>query len=228
LVPKWQKLPREMVENNFVKEYFEVINSKKITLYTKRLFDIVISFALLELLLWLIIIVSLAIVIDSPGGVFFKQRRVTQYGKIFCIIKFRTMLCDSEKYGSLTQKNDHRITRVGKFLRKLKIDEIPQLVNVLFGQMTFVGTRPEVPKYVEKYSPEMMATLLLPAGITSTASIKFRNEENYLKSGNYDRIYISEILPKKMKYNLEYLKKISFFSDLKIILATFLKVISLR
>ena len=171
------------------------------------------------------IIISFAIKINSKGRVFYKQKRVTQYGKEFFILKFRTMYENSEKQGLLTSNNDPRITKIGKILRKFRFDEFPQLINILIGDMTFVGARPEVPKYVEKYTSEMLATLLLPAGLTSISSINFRNESEYLEnSSDSDKIYLEKILPEKMKYNLEYLRNFSFFLDIKIMFLTFLKV----
>ncbi|MDR1364852.1 MAG: sugar transferase [Oscillospiraceae bacterium] len=225
MVPEWQKLPKEMAKNEFVKEYFDILKKRKKSLYIKRIFDLVFSLIFLVLLFWFIIIISLLIILDSPGGAFFKQKRVTQYGNFFYVIKFRTMKYDTEKLGFLTCQNDNRITNIGKILRKFKIDEIPQLINILLGQMTFVGTRPEVPKYIKKYSSNMVPTLLLPAGVTSEASINFRNEKIYFKnSEDYDDIYINKILPEKMYYNLNYIKNFNFFLDLKIMLITVLKV----
>ena len=170
---------------------------------------------------------SLWIKLDSKGGVFFRQVRVTKYGKEFRIFKFRTMVNNAPSLGSaVTVKNDARITRVGHFIRKCRLDEIPQLLNVLTGDMTFVGTRPEVKKYVDAYSNEMMATLLMPAGITSIASIKFKDEEKLLDgASDVDKTYIDVVLPQKMKYNLEYIKDFSFIKDIIICVNTVKEVI---
>ncbi len=163
---------------------------------------------------------------DSKGPVFYRQERVTKYGKIFRIFKFRTMVANADKIGSLvTANNDNRITKVGSKIRNSRLDEIPQLINVLTGDMSFVGTRPEVKKYVDKYSDEMMATLLMPAGVTSRASINFRDEakimDKYLsKKMTVDDIYVKKILPEKMSYNLEYLKKCSIIEDIKLCVKT--------
>ena len=178
------------------------------------------------LLSWLFIILAVLIKIDSKGPVFFRQIRVTAGNKEFKIFKFRTMVENAEKIGSLvTEANDARITRVGNKIRKCRLDEIPQLFNVLRGEMSFVGTRPEVRKYVNSYTDEMMATLLLPAGITSLASIKFKDEDeiidNCLRDGmNTDTAYIQEVLPEKMKYNLEYIRDFNFKYDIILMFKT--------
>lgn len=162
------------------------------------------------------LILALAIKIDSRGPVFFRQERVTQYGRRFKIFKFRTMVNNADKAGAqVTVQNDMRITRVGKFVRKCRLDEISQLIDVWRGKMSFVGTRPEVPKYVERYTEEMLATLLLPAGVTSEASIKFKDEDELLKDAeNIDDTYVEVVLPKKMEYNLRLLKKQGFWRDI--------------
>ncbi len=165
---------------------------------------------------------------DDGGPIFYKQVRITQYGKKFKIIKFRTMVQDADQIGTLvTIQNDQRITAVGNKLRKYRIDEVPQLINVFKGEMTFVGTRPEVPKYVNRYTPEMMATLLLPAGVTSIASIHYKDEDDLLsKCGDdIDETYINDILPDKMKYNLEYLTQFSFLYELGVMIKTVIAVI---
>lgn len=177
-------------------------------------------------LLPIIIIVSIIIKIDSPGKVFFLQERITTGGKKFKIFKFRTMKENTEKFSSLTVKDDPRITKVGKYLRKYRIDEFPQIFNILLGDLSFVGTRPESFKYVEKYSPEMYATLLMPAGVTSPASIAYKNESKILENAeNPDEVYLKEILPAKMKYNLEYIKNSNFWYDILVMIKTVLAVI---
>lgn len=217
LIKKWEKLPKEL-QIEEVKPYWELLRRKNFSLFWKRAFDIVVSSLMLLILLPFFLILSLAIVIDSRGGVFYRQERVTQYGKHFRIFKFRTMVKNADKKGTLvTISNDTRITRVGKFIRKLRLDEVSQLIDVFRGTMTFVGTRPEVPKYVDQYKAEYLATLLLPAGVTSMASIMFKDEDVLLEGKeDVDKAYIEEVLPKKMEYNLSELKKYSYWRDVKI------------
>lgn len=217
----WDDLPENM-KNDSVRPYYELLFKKRLSLVTKRIFDLVVAIITFIILSPIFIILSLAIKIDSKGPVMFRQIRVTQYGKGFKIFKFRTMVNNADKIGAqVTTKNDARVTRVGKFLRKLRLDEIPQLFNIILGDMSFVGTRPEVVKYVEKYTDEMMATLLLPAGVTSEASIQYRDEELLLSiADDADETYIYEVLPEKMKYNLRSLEEFNFFSDIKTMLRT--------
>ena len=214
LVKKWEKLP-EKLQRDAVRPYYEKLRKKNFSLFWKRVFDILVSSIMLILLSLLFIILAIAIKIDSRGPVFFRQVRVTQYGKTFRIFKFRTMVNNADKMGSqVTVGGDARITRVGKFIRKCRLDEVSQLIDVWRGKMSFVGTRPEVPKYVERYSDEMLATLLLPAGVTSEASIKFKDEDELLKDAeNVDDTYVNEVLPKKMEYNLQSIKKYGFWRD---------------
>lgn len=221
MLKKWNDLP-DSFKNPEVNFYYEILNKKRAQLFFKRLFDILISLILLILLSPIMIIIAISIKLDSKGPVFFRQRRITQYGKTFRIFKFRTMVENAEKLGSqVTVSNDPRVTKIGGFIRKYRIDEFPQLLNVLFGDMTFVGTRPEVKKYVDAYTNEMLATLLLPAGITSEASIKYKDEQRLLSSSaDADKTYIEEILPEKMKYNLRGIEKTSIKYDLSIMLAT--------
>lgn len=215
LVKKWEKLPQNM-QCDAVRPYYEKLRKKNFSLFWKRVFDIFVSSLMLILLSLLFIILAIAIKIDSRGPVFFRQVRVTQYGKTFRIFKFRTMVNDADKIGSqVTVSHDARITRVGRFIRKCRLDEVSQLIDVWRGTMSFVGTRPEVPKYVERYSDEMLATLLLPAGVTSLASIKFKDEDELLKDAeNVDDVYVNEVLPKKMEYNLQSLEKYGFWRDI--------------
>lgn len=215
LVKKWEKLPQNM-QCDAVRPYYEKLRKKNFSLFWKRVFDIFVSSLMLILLSLLFIILAIAIKIDSRGPVFFRQVRVTQYGKTFRIFKFRTMVNDADKIGSqVTVSHDARITRVGRFIRKCRLDEVSQLIDVWRGTMSFVGTRPEVPKYVERYSDEMLATLLLPAGVTSLASIKFKDEDELLKDAeNVDDTYVNEVLPKKMEYNLQSLEKYGFWRDI--------------
>lgn len=225
MLKRFDKLPIEF-QNKTVKRYYDYLKKKKTSLFLKRIFDIVMSFVLLILCLPIFIILSIWIKIDSKGPVFYRQERITKYGRKFKIIKFRTMITGADKKGSLvTLSNDSRITKVGNKIRKCRLDELPQLINVLKGEMSFVGTRPEVEKYVKNYSKKMFATLLMPAGITSFASIKYKDEDEiikkYQKKGEQvDSIYIKRILPEKMKYNLDYLKDFSLLNDIKICIKT--------
>ena len=226
IITKWDNLPDNM-QNEEVKKYYDIIKGKKGSLILKRLFDVLASLILLIILSPLFIIFSIMIKLDSKGPIMFKQNRVTENGRIFKIFKFRTMVENADKNGSqVTVKNDDRVTKIGKFLRKFRLDEIPQLINILIGDMSFVGTRPEVPKYVELYTDEMKATLLMKAGVTSLASIKFKDEEKLLQmDGNIDKINIENILPQKMQYNLEYLKRFNFFYDIKLMFMTLFAVV---
>ena len=226
---KFESLPAEL-QNEQVRPYYEALAAKRGQLFLKRAFDILVSAILLLLLSPILLCFAIWIKLDSPGPVFYRQERVTTYGRIFRIFKFRTMKVDADKMGSLvTLKNDDRITRVGHVIRRYRLDELPQLLNILTGDMSLVGTRPEVAKYVAAYTPEMKATLLLPAGVTSTASILFKDEEELiakfiLEGMEVDDIYITKVLPEKMHYNLSYLKNYSFLGDLKLMVRTVLKV----
>ena len=226
LIKKWDKLPIGMQKEE-IRPYWELLRKKNFQLFIKRVFDIVVSGTMLILLAPIMLCISLFIVIDSKGGVFYRQERVTQNGKVFRIYKFRTMVANADKKGSLvTTDNDSRITKVGSVIRKYRLDEISQLIDVFRGKMTFVGTRPEVLKYVNQYQNEYYATLLLPAGVTSMASIMFKDEDKLLSDAeNVDSVYINEVLPQKMKWNLEELKKISLIRDLKIMFMTVFAVL---
>jgi lipopolysaccharide/colanic/teichoic acid biosynthesis glycosyltransferase len=226
ILKKWSELPEEMRNNN-VKRYYDFLRKKKVSLFFKRLFDVFVAFFVLLILSPIIILISVAIKLDSKGPVMFRQIRVTQYGREFKIFKFRTMVNNAEKVGAqVTTKDDNRITRVGNLLRKLRIDEIPQLFNIIIGDMSFVGTRPEVVKYVNEYTEDMMATLLLPAGITSEASILYKDEAELLNGvENIDQTYINEVLPGKMKYNLESLETFNFLNDIRTMIKTIFAVI---
>lgn len=215
LVKKWDKLP-DGIKNDAVYEYWKILRKKNFSLFWKRAFDIFTASIMLIILSPLFLILAIAIKADSKGPVFFRQERVTQYGKTFKIFKFRTMVNNADKLGSqVTVGNDDRITKVGKFIRKCRLDEVSQLLNVLGGSMSFVGTRPEVVKYVEQYTDEMKATLLLPAGVTSEASIKYKDEDKLLENAdNADEIYVNEVLPGKMAYNLHAIKKFGFWRDI--------------
>ena len=219
----WDELPENM-RVDAVRPYYDALVKKEKQLCLKRMFDVGIAVFLMLILLPVFLIIGITIAVTSPGGVFFCQERVTSYGKRFKIIKFRTMVKDAPEKGTkVTTDNDSRVTEVGAFLRKYRLDELPQLINIITGDMSLVGTRPEVPDYIDKYTPEMLATLLLPAGVTSEASIKYKDEAEKLKDltgDEVDRVYVEEILPEKMKYNLDYVKKYSFFKDISLCFKT--------
>lgn len=227
LLPRYSTLSKQM-QNDEVLKYYNILSKRTGSLILKRISDIICALLLIVILAVPMLIVAVCVKADSPGPVFFRQRRVTTGGRVFSIFKFRTMYVnDNAKNAQVTSGTDSRITKTGRTLRKLRLDEMPQLFNVLSGDMTFVGTRPEVERYVEKYTPEMYATLLMPAGITSMTSIKYRNEEEILeKADDVEKAYIEQILPDKMKYNLEYIEKFNFFYDIYIMLLTAVKVFS--
>lgn len=214
MLRKWDELPDEM-RTDEVRRYYDILRKKGFSLFMKRIFDIVVSLFLLLLLSPLFLILAIAIKVDSKGPVFYRQVRVTRYCKPFRIFKFRSMVQNADKGSQVTVGNDSRITRIGKLVRKCRLDEISQLIDVLRGTMTFVGTRPEVPKYVEQYTPEMMATLLLPAGVTSLASIYYKDEAELLDGAeDTDKVYVKRVLPGKMYYNLKAIEKFSFWGDI--------------
>lgn len=223
---EWNELPKGLRVPE-VREYYDILSKKKFSLRMKRCFDVVVATVMLVCLSPIMLMIALAIVLDSPGGVFYRQERVTQYGKIFRIHKFRTMVSNADKIGTqVTVEHDNRITKIGNVLRKYRLDEIPQLIDILEGNMSFVGTRPEVIKYIKAYTPEMRATLLLPAGITSETSILYKDEAEILSDvEDVDRIYVEKVLPEKMKYNLECIKRFSFISDIDTMLSTILAVL---
>ncbi len=222
---RWESLPTYM-QTEEVRPYYNILKKKAFSRFLKRAFDILASGLLIILLSPVMLVLSVWIKLDSKGPVLYKSERVTSLGKTFKILKFRTMVQNADQKGALiTVSGDSRITRVGLKIRASRLDEIPQLFNVFSGQMSFVGTRPEVRRYVNAYTPEMYATLLLPAGITSLASIAFRNEDEkmaeLINSGlSVDKAYIEKILPEKMIYNLDYLKNFNFVSDIKTCIKT--------
>lgn len=226
MLRKWEDIP-DFMKNDSVKEYYDILNKKRFSLFFKRLFDIIVSFLMLILISPVYLILAIAIKIDSKGPVFYRQTRITSYGKEFKIHKFRTMVDNADKKGTLiTLSEDDRVTRVGKLIRNIRLDETGQLIDILLGDMSFVGTRPEVPKYVKHYSEEMLATLLLPAGVTSNASIEYKDEDDLLKDAEKpEEIYIDKILPEKMKYNLNDIKDFTFLRDCKIMIKTVVAVI---
>ena len=211
---RWDTLP-DQLKNDAVKPYYDVLCKKAFSLFLKRLFDIVVSFIMLVIISPFFLIFAIAIKLDSKGPVFYRQVRVTRYGKEFRIHKFRSMVVDADRGSQVTVDGDARVTRVGRFIRKCRLDEISQLIDILEGNMSFVGTRPEVPKYVACYTEEMKATLLMRAGVTSTASICYKDEASLLTdAGNADETYVQKILPEKMKYNLDDIKNYSFLKDI--------------
>ena len=192
----------------------------------KRIFDTILSLFGLVILLPFMLIIAIFIKLDSKGPVFFKQVRVTKNGREFKIFKYRTMRVGSDKYSQITVGKDNRITKVGAFLRKYKLDEIPQLINVLIGDMSLVGPRPEVPKYVALYTDEQKEILKVRAGITDYASIEFSDENDLLASEeDPEKAYIEKIMPKKIELNKKYLSEISILTDIKIILLTIKKIL---
>ena len=226
----YDRLPREF-QCPEVKEYYVILDKKRLSLFLKRVTDIVLSLIMIVILLLPMAVIAVIIKATSKGPVLYKQERVTTYGKRFRIWKFRTMTVGADQQGALvTSAHDNRVTGVGATLRKFRLDELPQAFHVLSGKMSFVGTRPEVVKYVERYTPEMTATLLMPAGITSLASIKFKDEDAMIGDVSdpeeVDRIYVEEILPKKMEYNLEYLSRFGFRRDIRLMFATIKNVVS--
>lgn len=222
----FKELPGRM-QNRQVWQYFKILQKKQKSLAVKRTFDVVVSSILIVILCPVLLIISIMIKLDSRGPVIFRQERVTQYGRRFQIFKFRTMVDHADRKGTqVTLLEDDRITRVGNKLRKYRLDELPQLFNVWLGDMSVVGTRPEVVKYVSRYTDEMWATLLMPAGITSVASIEYMDEAELLSNAeDADETYVNVILPEKMKYNLKELRKFSCLSDLMVMLRTLAAVI---
>lgn len=228
-MPEFQKLPKEL-QCDEVKHYYDILKTKTSSLVAKRIFDIILSVFVIIILLLPMALISVLIKCTSKGPVIYKQVRVTTFGKEFKIFKFRSMRTDADAKGELlTVGEDARVTKIGRFLRKFRLDELPQIFHVLSGKMTVVGTRPEVPKFTEKYSEDMLATFLLPAGVTSLASIKFKDEAELLaKASDVDKAYVEQILPEKMKYNLEYIENFSFFTDIKLIFKTVAEVFTSR
>ena len=226
ILKKWEDLP-ESLRTDAVRPYYDLLAKRRGSLLLKRCFDVVVSALMLLVLSPVFLVLAIAIKLDSPGPVFYRQVRVTQYGEHFRIFKFRSMVSDADKRGSLvTVSGDSRITRVGHIIRNCRLDELCQLIDIFRGTMTFVGTRPEVPKYVAAYTPEMMATLLLPAGVTSEASILYKDEAELLDAAeDVDAVYIRDVLPGKMKYNLDALKNFSFFSDIATMFRTVFAVL---
>lgn len=226
MLKNWNKLP-EYMRTDEVRPYYDLLQRKKLSLFFKRVFDIAVSLIMIILCSPILLIISILIVKDSKGGVFYRQERVTQYGRVFRIFKFRTMVQNADQIGTqVTVSNDSRITKIGSKLRDCRLDELPQLFNIFLGDMTFVGTRPESVHYVKSYTNEMYATLLLPAGVTSEASIEYKDEADLLdKADDVDSVYINEVLPEKMKYNLNSIKEFSFFKEIATMFRTVFAVL---
>lgn len=225
MLRRWEDLPKRM-QNEAVRPYYEQLQKKKVSLFLKRCLDVSLSSALLMLLAPVMLLIGIAVRLDSPGPALFRQVRVTQYGRQFRIFKFRTMVNHADKMGTqVTASGDARITRLGRKMRHYRLDELPQLLNIFLGDMSFVGTRPEVVKYVREYTDEMTATLLLPAGVTSEVSIQYKDEEKLLADvADVDEAYIHIVLPEKMEYNLKSLRDFSFIYELKIMVDTVIAV----
>lgn len=228
ILKPFDKLPSQF-QNDDVRYYYDILSTKRKSLLLKRIADFLLALVMTLVLIIPMAVIAMIIKLSSTGPVFYKQERVTTYGEKFMILKFRTMKVGSDKAGLLTLENDDRITGIGKVLRKLRLDELPQIFHVLSGKMSIVGTRPEVQKYVEQYTPAMYATLLMPAGITSFASIEYKDEDKIIGEATsadmVDEIYISKILPDKMKCNLKYIEDFSFFYDIKLMFKTVMQVI---
>lgn len=226
MLKNWNELP-EYMRTDEVRPYYDLLQRKKLSLFFKRVFDIVVSLIMIILCSPILLIISILIVKDSKGGVFYRQERVTQYGRVFRIFKFRTMVQNADQIGTqVTVSNDSRITKIGSKLRNCRLDELPQLFNIFIGDMTFVGTRPESVHYVKSYTNEMYATLLLPAGVTSEASIEYKDEADLLdQAEDVDSVYINEVLPEKMKYNLNSIKEFSFFKEIATMFRTVFAVL---
>ena len=225
MLKPWDQLPDNM-RTDAVRPYYDVLKKRRGSLILKRIFDFLVSLILLLIIWPILVIIAVAVRLDSSGPAFFRQVRVTTYGRKFKMWKYRTMVANADKLGpQVTTNNDIRVTRIGKILRGVRLDELPQLINILVGDMSFVGTRPEVVKYVEAYQPEYYATLLLPAGVTSEASIRYKDEYALLeKAEDADKVYIEEILPAKMVWNLESITRFRFLREILTMIRTVLAV----
>ena len=226
MLKKWDDLP-DFMRIPEVRPYWEILNKKRGQLFLKRVFDLITALIMLIVLIIPMIVIAICIKLDSEGPVFYRQERVTTYGKRFRIHKFRTMVSNADKIGSaVTVGNDSRITRMGGRLRSLRLDEIPQVLDVIACNMSFVGTRPEALKYVERYKPEYNATLLMPAGITSEASIRYKDEDKLLNAADdVDDVYLNQVLSAKMKWNLESIKRFHFLREILTIFRTVFAVL---
>lgn len=223
---RWEELPSFMQVDE-VRPYWEILNKKRGQLKLKRGFDLVMAFILLFILAIPMAFIAMIIKLEDAGPVLYRQERVTTYGRHFKIHKFRTMVVNADKIGTaVTVGEDPRITKIGKKLRHLRLDELPQVFDVIQGTMSFVGTRPEAVRYVEKYKPEYYATLLMPAGITSEASIRYKDEDKLLKAADdVDTVYMEKVLPEKMKWNLESIRRFRLLQEILTMLRTVFAVL---
>lgn len=226
MLRRWEDLP-EFMRTSEVRPYWDILNRKRGQLALKRGFDLITALILLVILGIPMLIIAIMIRLDSPGPIFYRQERVTMYGEHFRIHKFRTMVNNADKIGSaVTVSSDSRITKVGARLRHVRLDELPQVFDVIQGTMSFVGTRPEAVKYVEQYKAEYNATLLMPAGITSEASIRYKDESALLDAADdVDRVYVQNVLPAKMKWNLESIRRFRFLGEIATMIRTVLAVL---
>lgn len=226
ILKRWEDLPAFMRVPE-VRPYYDILKKRRLSLLVKRVFDFTAAIVMLVLLAVPMIGIAIWIKLDSDGPAFYRQERVTSYGRHFRIHKFRTMIQNADRIGTaVTVGNDSRITKVGSRLRRLRLDELPQLFDVIEGNMSFVGTRPEAVKYVEQYRPEYYATLLMPAGITSEASIRYKDEDRLLDAAdNVDRVYVEQVLPAKMKWNLESIVRFRFLREILTMFRTLLAVL---
>lgn len=226
MLRSWSELP-DFMQVPEVKLYYEILQKHKGELVVKKIFDIILASILCIILAIPMLVIAVIIKVDSPGPIFYRQERITAYGKKFRIHKFRTMVYNADQIGtSITISNDRRITKIGKGLRKIRLDELPQIIDIIEGNMSFVGTRPEAVEYVKQYKPEYFATLLLPAGITSETSIRYKDEYKLLNmTDNVEQIYLEQVLPVKMERNLESLRTFSLFKEILTMIRTVLAVI---
>lgn len=229
MLKRWEELP-DFMRVPEVRPYWEILNKKRGQLILKRCFDFIAAVFMLIVLAIPMGIIALLIKLDSDGPVFYRQERVTTYGRHFRIHKFRTMVSNADKIGTaVTVGNDSRITRVGAKLRRLRLDELPQVLDVIQGTMSFVGTRPEAVKYVEQYQPEFNATLLMPAGITSEASIRYKDEDRLLNvADDVDRVYVEQVLPAKMVWNLESVRRFRFLREILTMFRTVFAILGIK
>lgn len=226
MLKDWDELP-DFMRVPEVRPYYDILKKKQVSLLLKRIFDFVTALLLFLVLAIPMAMIAIWIKLDSEGPVFYRQKRVTTYGKHFRIHKFRTMVNNADKIGTaVTVSGDARITKVGEKLRDLRLDELPQVFDVLAGTMSFVGTRPEAVKYVEQYRPKYYATLLMPAGITSEAAIRYKDEAKLLDvADDVDKVYVEQVLPEKMKWNLDSIQNFSFFKDVATMFRTVFAVL---
>ena len=226
MLKDWDELP-DFMRIPEVRPYYDILKKKQGSLLLKRVFDFVTAILLFLILAIPMAMIAICIKLDSEGPVFYRQERVTTYGKHFRIHKFRTMVNNADKIGTaVTVSGDARITKVGQKLRDLRLDELPQVFDVINGTMSFVGTRPEAVKYVEQYQPDYYATLLMPAGITSEAAIRYKDEAKLLDAADdVDTVYVKQVLPEKMKWNLETLQHFSVLKDIATMFRTVFAVL---